>query len=58
MAANQAKAAGIKLIAVGVGQNYDADELEDIATSPNDVYDITSFDAVRTTLMDLFTCVV
>jgi Mg-chelatase subunit ChlD len=50
--ANKAKAAGIHIVAIGIGDKLRVDKLEAIATSPSDVY-TTDFDTLAETLADL-----
>jgi uncharacterized protein YegL len=50
--ADKAKAAGIRLIAIGIGDGLRVDKLEAIASSPSDVY-TTDFDTLAETLAEL-----
>ena len=45
--AARAKKAGIHIIAIGVGAGAKKEELEDIASSAADVYQVTSFDMLQ-----------
>jgi hypothetical protein len=50
--ADAAKAAGARIIAIGIGDRLKVDKLEAIASSPDDVH-TTGFDALAQTLADL-----
>lgn len=56
-AATQAKADGTKIIAVGIGSNYDLTELQNIASDPtSDVYTVNDFNQLQIELTRLFSC--
>ena len=55
-AANNFKSNGGRILAWGIGNNIDQDELRKMASSDADVFNVSDFDALSRRLNEVFRC--